>query len=210
MSHLLRWATFVSLAGAVCLLTATPALAKTIHVHPGQSIQAAINAAKPGDTIVVDAGVYHENLVITKDRLQLEGAGPGATVLVTPATPNPVPPQCGSSTVFHGICVAGAFDAAGNPGDPVKGVQIEGFSVLGFPGFGILDLNAKDSTVENVEAASNASYGISGALLNGISYFGNVSHDNGEPGVYVGDSPRAHAAVVGNTPSHNGAGGHQG
>src|SRR5438445_3788885 len=82
MSHLLRWATFVSLAGAVCLLTATPALAKTIHVHPGQSIQAAINAAKPGDTIVVDAGVYHENLVITKDRLQLEGAGPGATVLV--------------------------------------------------------------------------------------------------------------------------------
>ena len=37
-----------------------------INVSPGQSIQAAMNAANPGDTIYVQGGVYRESLNITK------------------------------------------------------------------------------------------------------------------------------------------------
>ncbi|AKB79040.1 cell surface protein [Methanosarcina horonobensis HB-1 = JCM 15518] len=37
-----------------------------INVHPGDSIQQAINSAKPGDTVIVYAGMYKENLVVDK------------------------------------------------------------------------------------------------------------------------------------------------
>ena len=40
--------------------------AAMINVSPGQSIQAAMNAANPGDTIYVQGGVYRESLNITK------------------------------------------------------------------------------------------------------------------------------------------------
>jgi predicted outer membrane repeat protein len=48
--------------------------AKTISVTPGQSIQAAIDAAENGDTIYIAAGVYTGSLTISKT-LNLLGAG---------------------------------------------------------------------------------------------------------------------------------------
>lgn len=41
-------------------------------VHPGESVGAALHAAKPGDTVKVERGVYTEHLVIDK-RLVLQG-----------------------------------------------------------------------------------------------------------------------------------------
>src|SRR5919197_1637583 len=47
-----------------------------------QSIQAAVDAAQPGATILVCPGTYREWVVITKDRLRLLAKGqPGAVVL---------------------------------------------------------------------------------------------------------------------------------
>lgn len=47
-----------------------------ITVGPGDSIQAAINEARPGDVIEVESGTYHEDLVIDK-RLTLRGVDSG-------------------------------------------------------------------------------------------------------------------------------------
>ena len=61
------------------LLTATPVLAAGHIIHvPGDysTIQAAINAASNGDTIIVAAGSYKENVVINKS-LILQGAQAG-------------------------------------------------------------------------------------------------------------------------------------
>jgi len=45
------------------------------------SIQEAIDASNPGDTINVTKGTYYEHLVIAKDRLVLAGENAGATII---------------------------------------------------------------------------------------------------------------------------------
>jgi len=46
----------------------------TLTVGPGESIQAAVNEAKEGDVVLVEAGVYMENLVLDKEII-LKGTG---------------------------------------------------------------------------------------------------------------------------------------
>jgi len=59
------WAYLALLVTAAFIVTAT-AEASTISVGPGQSIQAAVNAASAGDRIEVEGGSYRESLNITK------------------------------------------------------------------------------------------------------------------------------------------------
>ena len=71
-------ATVVSGTG-VELTSSSPA---EIHVYPGQSIQEAINAANPGDTIIVHEGTYAEQIIIDKE-LTIEGQGD--TTIIKPS-----------------------------------------------------------------------------------------------------------------------------
>jgi hypothetical protein len=59
----------------------------TIVVPPGQSIQAAVNRARPGTTIQLEKGVYHQAVQIRKDGITLRGVGNSlnGTVLKPPA-----------------------------------------------------------------------------------------------------------------------------
>lgn len=59
---------------AVVLLLAGLAQGATITVSPGESIQAAIDAASPWDTIEVQSGTYRESVNVTKS-LTLKGIG---------------------------------------------------------------------------------------------------------------------------------------
>ena len=54
--------------------------AATHYVNPGQSIQAAINSANPGDTIFVYSGAYYENIFIDKT-INLEGENKNTTFI---------------------------------------------------------------------------------------------------------------------------------
>ena len=80
----------VSLAALVAfslqLSTATVHAATTLVV-PTQfsTIQSAVNAASPGDTVSVLSGTYVEQVVIAKD-LQFKGAGASATMIQAPPT----------------------------------------------------------------------------------------------------------------------------
>lgn len=179
-------------------------------VKCGQSIQAAIDAANPGDTIKARPCVYRENLTITKDRISLRTTdGPGSVVLRPGAKPTPSVCVRDPKHV-PGICVLGHFNSNGTFGAPVTGTRIDGFIVEHFTDFGVFLLNAADSAVTNSEARMNSAYGISGFVLSGVRYANNVSHDNGDPGFYIGDSPLANAVVVGNRSFRNGVGGDEG
>ena len=63
-------------------IVASPALAADLVVAPGQSIQAAIAAAQPGDRVLVQPGTYFESLDLLGKPIELVGlGGAGATVV---------------------------------------------------------------------------------------------------------------------------------
>ncbi|MGW1273470.1 right-handed parallel beta-helix repeat-containing protein, partial [Streptomyces sp. NPDC002491] len=69
---------------------ASPATGRPAHrvhvVHPGQSIQRAVDAAAPGDTVLVAFGTYRESVTVKTPGLTLRGMGRG-TVLRPAAAP---------------------------------------------------------------------------------------------------------------------------
>ena len=72
---------------------AAPAGASDEVVAPGESIQAAIDDALPGDTITIAPGEFRENLTITTDDITLRGGGSGrhGTVLMPSLRPPRAP-----------------------------------------------------------------------------------------------------------------------
>src|SRR5215210_7452965 len=93
-----------SLALALALAAgAVSAEAESSVVGPGESIQKAINAADPGDTIVVK-GVHREDVIIRKDGIKL--LGQDAVIEAPPKSK--ADSRCSRvSRVPEGICVLG-------------------------------------------------------------------------------------------------------
>jgi parallel beta-helix repeat protein len=50
-----------------------PGLARTVRVKAGEAIQAAVDAARPGDTIEVEPGTYRESVLVDIDGITLRG-----------------------------------------------------------------------------------------------------------------------------------------
>lgn len=70
-----------AVAGSFVLVSAL-GVAAEIHVHPGQSIQAAIDAAANQDHVVVHPGIYFEALAFKGKTIVVRSvAGPGATTI---------------------------------------------------------------------------------------------------------------------------------
>jgi hypothetical protein len=181
---------FLVVAGMVATLLclAPAASADTIDVLPGHSIQAAVNHASPGDTIVVHPGVYHQNVVVNKDHLTLHGAGASdrGTVIVPPASSN----RC-----LHG---AAGFCVAGTRSGPRIGTTIEGFEFKGFGAFGIVGFGARNLTIQHNRTVNTGDYGITCFGCTGLRYLFNTATGAGEAGFYIGDTANAAATVIGN------------
>jgi len=200
-----------SLACALFMpVLALPAAAATVIVQPGESIQAAIDAASAGTIIVVQPGTYQENLLIAKDGISLRGAGAGKTILEPPTTPNPFcgvgDPNSPPGGGVIGICITDANFATG--GEPtinhtVTNVSISGLTVRNFSADGIVFFGTKDISTQQVEAANNGGYGIAAFVSSDERHTGNWTHGNHEAGIYVGDSPEAMAFVMNNTSYDN-------
>src|SRR6266542_4713085 len=93
--HMRRFIAAASAAGIGFAFTAAYAVAASasviqshvIVVSPGHSIQAAVDHAHPGDTILLKAGVFHQSVQIRTDRITLRGSGDSRSGTVLEPTP---------------------------------------------------------------------------------------------------------------------------
>ena len=167
---------------------------KRIVIGPGQSIQQAIDSAKPGTTIVLRPGVYHQSVLIRKDRITLRGSGARRTVLRPPqhATNN----LCTMVFGETGICiVAKKVGPTGKVFKTVRGDTISNLSVVGFHSSGVFGYGTVGLTVTHVTAMNDGDYGISRFNSTTTRFTHDVAIGNHEAGFYVGDSPDADTVV---------------
>ncbi|MGH9277315.1 MAG: right-handed parallel beta-helix repeat-containing protein [Acidimicrobiales bacterium] len=201
----LRTAILFSTGVLALPLAASPAGGALLSVSPGQSIQAAIDAAPPGSTIHVSPGVYNENLLVTKDGITLQGAGPGSTLLRLPASPRATPcdPQEGLGRA-SGICIVGDVNfSTGEVTRRVPQARVTGFDIQNFSSYGILIIAAEGVTVDGNVSSNNSAYGVFAIDSSGIQFLSNTTNGNVQAGLYIGSSPEARAVVSGNTANGN-------
>jgi Right handed beta helix region len=168
-----------------------------IVVGPNQSIQRAVNRARPGTTIVLKKGVYHQAVEIRKDRITLRGAGNSlhGTVLRPPRhRPRTL---CTSGFGVTGVCVlAIKLDPeTGAVFQRVRGVTVTGIYVAGFSGNGVFGYGTNGLTVTRVSAFNDGDYGISRFVSTHTVFTHDIAVGNDEAGFYVGDSPLADTVV---------------
>jgi parallel beta-helix repeat protein len=195
----------IALVGGLMVVAAGPAAAATVVVNPGQSIQAAVDGAPAGSTILVRPGDYFETVTITKSNTRLQGSGAGSTRLFPPA--NAGGPCAFGPDFVQGICAVGdinfdTFEVI----TPVRNVSVSGFTVSGFSGSGVFILGGSGITVENTRLVDNGEYGYFALETTGQRVLNNFAAGNAEAGIYIGESPNANATVRGNTAHDNGEG----
>lgn len=185
------------------MLVAIPAGAaqrasKTIVVPPNGSVQAAIDRAHKGDTILLSPGVYEESVTITKDGITLRGAGAfgGGSVFKPPAK---LPKgSCTSASGGAGVCVLGKFNAQFEVVRRVSDVTVSGIMFVGWPSMGVFAFGTKDLRLTDNAAFDSGEYGLARFDSIGGVVKNNTVVGGGEAGIYLGDSADAGAKVTHN------------
>jgi parallel beta-helix repeat protein len=187
-----------ALAVALTFPNAAATTAAGLVVHPGESIQAAVDAARSGDTVVVLPGTYHEAVCVTTDGIDLRGHG---AVIQPPAEPPATP----CAVLPAGIFLLGQLDFdTGVVTDPISDATVSGFRVEGFEASGILMLGGRDVDIVGNTAVDNEEYGIARFFSTGGTLRANRVTGSEEAGLYLGDSPNADATISGNKAWDNG------
>lgn len=149
---------------------------QTITVREGESIQGAVDQALPGDTILVEPGIYYETVYIDTPNLTVKG-------LVTGDNPEDRPWLDGENTRSDG------FNTTGDD------FILEGFGMRGYVGNAVLTTGAervvyRDLIIEGIRDVEGKStiYGIYPVECTDILIENTYVTGIADAGIYVGQS----------------------
>ncbi len=174
---------------SILLIVAPLAEAKNWIVQPGASIQAAVDAAEPGDTVTVRSGTYREagspclgmaTCAVVVDEPNVSLVGKGRVILENPggqtfgilfAPPDVTPATC-----------------LDDEAQRLSGASVRGFTVNGFDAMGIFLLCVDRFSVRFNATNDNLAYGIfpSHATRGRIDH--NLATGSNDTGIYIGQA----------------------
>ncbi|MGR3761110.1 parallel beta-helix domain-containing protein [Roseobacteraceae bacterium NS-SX3] len=166
--------TFTSMAAFSAAFLTTAAAAAELRVASGASIQAVVDQAASGDTVLVEPGTYHQSVYVDKPGITLRGLRDGDSWATLD----------GKMLLNDGIIAAGHSSV------------IDGFYIKGYKGNGIMTQGANNFEIIN-NHVEGAFYGIFPQFGTNGLVEGNTVSGAEDAGIYVGMSDNVD--VTGNT-----------
>jgi len=146
----------LSVLGAFAVLVISEAAGEEVRVLPGESIQSAVDAASPSDSITVEPGTYQEDpsstygLHVTTDNLTLIGEGGGVRLVAAGNQQTGLyaaPPGC-------------EFTDSACEAPELLNFKVQGFSVEKFPRNGIQTRWVNGFEIVNCSSIDNLNNGL--------------------------------------------------
>ncbi|MEU6892518.1 right-handed parallel beta-helix repeat-containing protein [Streptomyces sp. NPDC046557] len=165
---------------------ASPVAGPTVHVvRPGESVQRAVDAARPGDTVLLAEGTYRESVRVTTSRLTLRGMGPRTVLAPASAKSADACARAG-----NGICVEGV------DGRAVEGTTVASLTLSGFAKNGLWASRTDHLTVRHVIAEKNGQWGIAQERSTRGVFKGNTARRNGDAGLFLANTIATEAGAT--------------
>ncbi|MFY9571351.1 MAG: parallel beta-helix domain-containing protein [Blastocatellia bacterium] len=164
---------------------------QTIRVKAGESIQAAVDRARPGDTIEVMPGVYKEEVKIDLDNITLRGSVEGSLsrALISPIGPSDAarkdhpadelpyrPVLDGENKLSDGVLATGS------------NFLIENFDIRNYVANGVVTQHARNVTFRNLGLHDTGLYGVYPVSCTGVRIERCVATGIADAALYVGQS----------------------
>jgi parallel beta-helix repeat protein len=150
-----------------------PVKAQASKVVVTTTIQAAVDAANPGDTVRVPPGIYRENVLVTKNNITIKGQS--GAILDGAGLP-------GSS----GITVRSS-----SPSTRISGFRLTGLQIQNYSRNGVILIRVDNYQIEDGKYINNEEYGIFPIRSShGLIRSNQVSGSN-DTGIYIGQSQDA-------------------
>lgn len=188
----------VLLVTSLLSFSAGPAASRTIVVHPGGSIRAALATATSGDRIRVLPGVYHEGAPGELNALGITASGIEVIGLATRARPVILENAGGQS---FGVWVSPPDSIGAGPqsdpehppcgvsGESIKGFSLSGFTVRGFDQHGVHLTCVEGFWLTDDILDGNRVYGLFPvASRNGVLSNNEAMNTSSDAAIYVGQS----------------------
>lgn len=152
------------------ILVSLSAKANARVIVVSTTIQAAVDAAGSGDTVLVPPGTYHENVHVTKDNLTIQGS---------------------AASILNGMGLAGNTGIRVAPVAPatrINGFTLSGLTIQNYARNGVLLLRVDNFQISDGSYLNNDEYGIFPVFSTGGLIASNRVSGSDDTGIYVGQS----------------------